>query len=204
MSIGTCALFAILMTSARTDTLVVALRDMSADSRIAFRLEHQPTPEKHLVETMPGGLAALDYNGDGLTDLYFTNGASVPDLAKKHQGHWNRLYRNDGGLHFTDVTAAAGIRGDGYSIGAAAADYDNDGDVDLFVAGVNRNLLYRNSGRGTFEEGGGAAGIASRVWSVTGAWLDFDNDRRLDLFVVNYRKWSPADDRYCGEYVWQP
>ena len=102
-------------------------------------------------------------------------------------------------MKFTDVTEAAGLRGEGYSMGAAAADYDNDGDVDLFVAGVNRNLLYRNSGRGTFDEVGATAGIESRVWSVAAGWFDFDRDGRLDLFVVNYLAWSPQDDRYCGD-----
>jgi hypothetical protein len=177
----------------------IALRDVAPSSGVSFRLGNHATPEKRLIETMPGGLAAFDYNGDGLVDLYFTNGASGPELVKKGASDWNRLYRNDGGLKFTDVTAQAGVQGEGYSMGAAAADYDNDGDIDLFVAGVERNLLYRNTGRGTFEEVGAATGIASRSWSVAAGWLDFDADGLLDLFVVNYVKWSARDDRYCGD-----
>ena len=181
---------------ARTD---MTFRDLAPAAGVTFRLENHSTAEKRLIETMAGGVAAFDYNGDGLTDLFFANGASGPDLAKRTAADWNRLYRNDGGMKFTDVTEAAGLRGEGYSMGAAAADYDNDGDVDLFVAGVNRNLLYRNSGRGTFDEVGATAGIESRVWSVAAGWFDFDRDGRLDLFVVNYLAWSPQDDRYCGD-----
>jgi hypothetical protein len=148
---------------------------------------------------MAGGLAALDYNNDGLTDLYFTNGAVLPDLTKAHPADWNRLYRNDGGFKFTDVTAHAGVAGEGYSMGAAAGDYDNDGDVDLFVVGAGRNMLYRNTGKGTFEDVSASSGVASGAWSVAAGWLDFDRDGLLDLFVVNYLKWSVRDDRYCGD-----
>ena len=177
----------------------ISLRDVTAASGIAFTLENHPTPDKHLIETMPGGIAAFDYNNDGLADLYFTNGAPLPGLTKTHPRDSNRLYRNDGGLKFTDVTMEAGVAGAGYSMGAAAADYDNDGDVDLFVAGVERNLLYRNSGRGTFDEVSSRAGIGSQWWSVAGGWLDFDRDGLLDLLVVNYLKWSARENRYCGD-----
>jgi hypothetical protein len=176
----------------------IALHDVGSASGVSFILENHPTPAKRLIETMAGGLAAFDYNDDGLTDLYFTNGAPA-GLQKNDPSDWNRLYRNDGGMKFTDVTEQSGLRGKGYSIGAAAADYDNDGDVDLFVAGVARNILYRNSGRGVFEDVTEQAGIASRWWSVAGAWLDYDRDGLLDLFIVNYLKWSAGDDRFCGD-----
>ena len=102
-------------------------------------------------------------------------------------------------MRFTDVTDAAGVRGAGYAMGAAAADYDNDGRVDLFVAGVRQNQLLRNRGDGRFEDVTTQAGIASGQWAVAGGWLDYDNDGRLDLFVVNYVQWSPATNRYCGD-----
>lgn len=177
----------------------IVFDDVTARTGIEFVLENNPTPEKHLVETMAGGLAAFDYNGDERIDLFFTNGAALPSLEKKGEAQWNRLYRNDGGLRFTDVTKEAGVAGEGYAIGAAAADYDGDGDPDLFVAGVRRNLLYRNRGDGTFEEVSKAAGIAGDVWAVAGAWLDYDRDGRLDLFVVNYLQWTPEFNRYCGD-----
>jgi hypothetical protein len=176
----------------------VAFRNVAPAAGLDFVVENHPTARKHLIETMPGGVAVFDYDGDGWADIFFTNGAAVPSLVKESPKYWNRLYRNEGGMKFKDVTAAAGTAGAGYSIGAAAADYDNDGDVDLFVAGVRRNLLYRNLGDGTFQEVTRRAGIHSERWSVGGAWLDYDNDGLLDLFVVNYVEWSPEFDEYCG------
>jgi enediyne biosynthesis protein E4 len=177
----------------------IDLRDVTAETQITFTLENQPTDRKHLIETTPGGLAAFDYNNDGLLDLYFTNGASIPDLTKQTPSHWNRLYRNDGNFRFTDVTAEAGSRGEGYAMGAAAADYDNDGHVDLFVVGVDRNILYRNTGRGVFEDVTVRAGVASRLWTVAAGWLDFDRDGLLDLIVVHYVKWSACEEHFCGD-----
>jgi hypothetical protein len=177
----------------------IRFRNVAGPAGVNFVLENHPTPEKHLIETMPGGVAAFDYNGDGLTDIYFTNGAAIPSLEKESTKYFNRLFRNEGGMKFTDVTREAAVAGAGYSIGVAAADYDNDGDVDLFVAGVNRNILYRNGGKGVFQDVTSGAGLESAVWSVAGGWFDFDNDGWLDLLVVNYVKWSLAIDRYCGD-----
>jgi hypothetical protein len=177
----------------------IRFRDVAHEAGIDFVLENSPTDRKHLIETMPGGIAAFDYDGDGLTDIYFTNGASVPSLEKDSPKYNNRLYRNLGQLKFKDVTERAGVAGVGYSMGAAAADYDNDGHVDLFVAGVGRNILYRNRGDGTFEDVTTKAGIKNDTWSVGAAWLDYDNDGLLDLFVVNYVQWSPAFSLFCGD-----
>src|SRR5207237_2773302 len=144
-----------------------------------------------------GGVAIFDDDVDGRPDIYFTNGASTPSLEKDSPRYFNRLYRNEGGMKFKDVTDAAGVAGAGYSMGAAAADYDNDGHVDLFVAGVGRNILYHNRGDGTFEDVTQQAGIKSGPWSVGAAWFDYDNDGLLDLFVVDYVRWSPEFDRFC-------
>ena len=111
----------------------------------------------------------------------------------------NRLYRNDGGMRFTDVTVAAGLGGAGYAIGAAAGDFDNDGHVDLFVAGARATQLYRNRGDGRFEDVTKPAGIASGDFSVAGGWFDYDNDGRLDLLVVNYVQWSADTNPSCGD-----
>jgi enediyne biosynthesis protein E4 len=166
---------------------------------IDFKLENSPTADKHLPETMAGGVAAFDYDGDGLTDIFFTNGAAMPSLVKEAPRHWNRLFRNMGGLQFRDVTAEAGLKGAGYSMAAAVADFDNDGHPDLFVAGVHRNILYRNRGDGTFEDVTAKAGIDSSEWSIGAAWFDYDNDGLLDLFVVNYVRWTPQFEIYCGD-----
>ena len=177
----------------------IRFENVAAAAGLRFVLRNHATPEKHSIETMPGGVAVFDYNNDGRPDIYFTNGAEVPGLRKASPGDYNRLYRNDGGMKFTDVTEQAGVSGEGYSNGAAAADYDNDGNVDLFVAGGYRNILYRNRGDGTFEDVTAKAGIKSDVWSVAAGWFDFDNDGLLDLFVVNYMKWSPSFNLYCGD-----
>lgn len=177
----------------------VRFEDVAAKSGVNFVLHNCPTPEKHMIETMAGGLAVFDYDGDGRPDLFFTNGAPIPELKKSSPEYFNRLYHNEGGLRFRDVTEAAGVAGDGYSMGAAAADYDNDGRPDLFVAGVNRNILYHNAGNGRFEDVTEKAGIKSGKWAVAAGWFDYDNDGRLDLWVVHYAKWTPATDRYCGD-----
>jgi hypothetical protein len=177
----------------------IQFRNVAETAGLDFVLQNDPTPRKHLIETMPGGVAAFDYDGDGLTDIYFTNGASVPSLEKNSPKYWNRLYRNVGGMKFKDVTQQAGLAGAGYSMAAAAADYNNDGHVDLFVAGVRKNILYRNRGDGTFEDVTEKAGIKSDQWSIGAAWLDYDNDGLLDLFVVNYVQWSPEFNVFCGD-----
>lgn len=177
----------------------IRFRNVADDAGLHFVLENHPTPQKHLIESMAGGVAAFDYNNDGLTDIFFTNGASIPSLQKDSPKYFNRLFRNEGGMRFTDVTEEAGVAGSGYSMGAAAADYDNDGHVDLFVAGVFRNILYRNRGDGHFEDVTEKAGIKSDKWAVAAGWFDYNNDGLLDLFVVNYASWSPSYDRFCGD-----
>lgn len=177
----------------------IRFQEVSAQAGVKFVLENSPTERKHLVETMPGGIAVFDYDGDGRPDIFFTNGAELPSLEKSSAKYWNRLYHNDGDWKFTDVTDKAGVAGTGYSMGAAAADYDNDGRPDLFVAGVNRNILYHNIGGGRFEDVTEKAGIRSGEWAVAAGWFDFDRDGKLDLWVVHYAKWSPAFDRFCGD-----
>jgi len=171
----------------------------TADSGVVFTLRHAPTERKRMIETMAGGLAVFDFDGDGLQDIYFTNGAAGESMRKESQEYSNRLFRNLGGMRFEDVTEAAGVEGHGYSMGAAAADFDNDGDVDLFVAGVFRNTLFRNLGNGAFEEITGQSGISSGEWAVAAGWFHYDDDGRADLFVVNYADWTPGFDRYCGD-----
>jgi hypothetical protein len=177
----------------------VQFRNAAGTAGLDFIHRHTRTPDRHYPESVPGGVAVFDYNGDDRPDIFFTNSAELPSLRKIGRADANRLYRNDGGLRFTDITDAAGVSGVGYAMGAAAADYDNDGRVDLFVAGVARNQLLRNRGDGSFEDVAARAGIASGEWAAAAGWFDYDNDGRLDLFVVNYVRWSAENNRYCGD-----
>jgi len=177
----------------------IRFRNIAESAGLRFVLENDPTPKKHLIESMAGGLAAFDYNGDGRTDIFFSNGASIPSLQKDSPKYFNRLFRNEGGMRFTDVTEEAGVAGTGYCMGAAAGDYDNDGHVDLFVPGVFRNTLYHNRGDGHFDDVTEKAGIKSDKWSVAAGWFDYNNDGLLDLLVVNYASWSPSYNRFCGD-----
>lgn len=174
-------------------------------------LDNATTDDKPVIDSVLGGLAAFDYDNDGRVDLYFTNGARLPDFDKSASRFWNRLYRNLGDGRFEDVTERAGVKGNGYSFGAAAADYDNDGWVDLYVSGYDHNVLYRNLGNGLFEDRTEAAkatgryasdsssGSGTKPWSVAALWFDYDRNGHLDLLVVNYLDWNQQNNRVCGE-----
>ncbi len=170
---------------------------------IPFVLDNSETPRRHAPETMAGGVAVFDYDKDGDLDIFFANGADIKTLKKTGPNYWNRLFANDGRGNFTDVTERAGLAGIGYDTGVAVGDYDNDGDKDLFLAGVHRYGFYRNNGDGTFTEITKEAGLAEPdpkfgpLWAVGGAFLDVNNDGLLDLFVVNYLVWNPETEPEC-------
>ena len=181
----------------------IVFENIAEKSGVDFVLDNSVTPEKHQIETMISGVAVFDYNNDGLMDLYFVNGAKLPGMDKSDPRFWNRLYRNNGDGTWTDVTEKAGVKGEGYGMGVAAADFDNDGLVDLYVTGVNRNHLFHNNGDGTFSDITAKAGVAGidpkfgKTWAISAGWFDYDNDGWLDLFVVNYVRWSPATEPAC-------
>jgi hypothetical protein len=182
----------------------IAFENRQKQSGVTFVLNNGTTDDKPIIDSTLGGVALLDYDNDGYLDVFFTNGASIPGLNKSNPAFSNRLYHNNHDGTFTDVTERAGVAGEGYSMGAAAADYDNDGWTDLYVTGVNRNILYHNNKDGTFTDvtqKAGVTGISAgkKLWSVSAAWIDYDNDGLLDLFVTNYLDWSPENSRVCGQ-----
>ena len=150
---------------------------------------------------MAGGVAIFDYDNDGKMDIFFTNGAKLPELKKTGPAFYNLLLRNKGDGTFEDVTAKGGLLGEnlGYNTGVAVGDYDNDGFEDLFICGGGRNTLYRNNGNGTFTDVTEQSGIGKPpgILSVGAAWFDYDNDGLLDLVVSNYTTWTPQTDRRC-------
>jgi hypothetical protein len=181
--------------------------DVTARSGVKFRNDASLTPQKYLPESMTGGVAMLDYDGDGWLDLFFVNGAALEDpmpegkhADKSDPRYWNRLYHNNRDGTFSDVTEKAGVRGHSYGMGVAAGDYDNDGRPDLYVTNLGRNILYHNNGDGTFTDVTEKAGVAGGGWSTSACWVDYDRDGRLDLVVARYLDWDFPLNIWCGAH----
>jgi hypothetical protein len=178
---------------------------------VDFILRNSPTKGKYLIETMPGGVALLDYNNDGLLDVFLVNAGHVPNplhspanFDRSNRTYWNRLYRQNKDGSFTDVTQQAGLGHAGdtnYGMGVAVGDYDNDGFPDIYVTNFGRNILYHNNGDGTFTDVTEKAGVATGGWSTSAGFFDYDNDGRLDLFVTRYLDWTPEKSKVCGQTV---
>ena len=198
----------ILVYSALLAALTAPVFEVQSPHGIDFVLENSPTPQKYLIETMPGGVAVFDYNNDGLLDIFLVNGGRVANpmrtpenFARRDPRYWNRLYRQNRDGSFTDVTEQAGLAnvGDGnYGMGVAIGDYDNDGFADIYVTNYGKNILYHNNGDGTFTDVTAKAGVAAGGWSESAGFLDYDNDGKLDLFVTRYLEWDTKHSRTCG------
>jgi hypothetical protein len=174
--------------------------DVAAQAGITFRHDNASSAEKYLIETMGSGCGWIDYDQNGLLDLYLVNGTATR-VYTPQQPTRGALYRNNGDGGFTDVTAKAGVGAEGlFGMGVAVGDYDNDGFPDLLVLGYGRCILYHNNGDGTFTDVTARAGLQnSGLWASSAAWFDYDNDGKLDLIIANYVDWSPERNFYCGD-----
>lgn len=176
----------------------IQFEDATKSSNIDFTHSFGSRKLGSLLESTGAGCVWFDYNNDGRPDLYVVNGRPLEDSIhpfplkeKPATLPHNHLYRNDGGGKFTDVTDQAGLAPDLFSIAVAAADYDNDGFVDLLVTGYGKAILYHNRGNGTFEDVTKASGINVERWSISSTWLDYDRDGCLDLFIGRYVQFDP-------------
>jgi len=164
----------------------IIFRDVTAESGITFRHTDGSGGRRYIVESVSAGLALFDYDNDGDEDIYFLNGAPLRGTQLDYTPR-NALYRNDGQWHFSDVTEQAGVGDTGYGLGVTVGDYDNDGDLDLYINNFGPNVLYRNNGDGTFTDVTAQAGVANgnKVGAGT-CFLDIEGDGDLDLYVANY------------------
>ena len=181
--------------------ITVRFTNVRKAAGITFLQDSTQTEQKYYLETMGTGLAWIDYDQDGLPDLYFVQSAAT-DAYKPAIPLRSSLYHNNGDGTFTDVTEHAGVGGKGhYGQGVAVGDFDNDGYPDLYVTGYGRAILYHNNHDGTFTDITTEAGVADEGnWSTSAGWFDYDKDGWLDLVVTNYIEWSPTNNLWCGEH----
>jgi enediyne biosynthesis protein E4 len=174
----------------------IHLHDVTQQTGITFIHTDGSSGNRYIVETVASGLALFDFDNDGDVDIYFLNGAPLPGTGITNVPR-NSLWRNEGHWKFTDVTDQSGLGDTNYSLGVAAADYDNDGDQDVYISNFGPSKLYRNNGDGTFIDVTQNAGVADgdRKIGAGVAFLDIDNDGDLDLFAAHYVDFSYENHR---------
>ena len=169
--------------------------DVTAEAGVRFKHNNGAAGKKYLPETLGAGAAFLDYDNDGWLDILLVNSTSWPE--NRGPATSSALYRNNGDGTFKDVTREAGLAANFYGIGCAAGDYDNDGNVDIYITAVGPDRLYRNLGGGKFQDVTQRAGVGDPGFGTSAAFFDYDRDGKLDLFVANYVEWSPESDVHC-------
>ena len=193
-------LICLLLSSFSTNEALSPFLDVTATTGIEFKHQRGASDKKHLVETMGSGCAFLDYDSDGLLDVLLINGGTTPDSLVSEPVRPHALYRNLGNVKFKDVTAQAGIGGNGnYGQGVAVGDYDNDGHPDVYITNFGPDILYHNNGDGTFSDVTQRAGLSDAALGSSAAFFDFDNDGFLDLYVVNYVNYRYDATPECKE-----
>ena len=197
------ACFAALLPSAAwaADNGLPVFTDVTEQAGVRFRHSCGDDRMDNIVESTGSGAAFFDYDGDGWLDIYLANGRWHPDMSDNRGRHlrgklFNKLYRNNRDGTFTDVTEKAGVAGKHYACGVSAADYDGDGDLDLYVLCYGPNELYRNNGDGTFTDVSATSGLADPRYSLQAAWFDYDGDGDLDVYVVNYVEYDKGAFRW--------
>ena len=187
-----CVLSAALLTAAEP----VVFSDATTAAGITFVHTHGGFGKKYLPETMGAGVVFFDMDADGWQDVLLVNGRNLDPAAAKKSRSLPALYRNVNGV-FTDVTRGSGLDVEIYGIGGTSADFDNDGNADIYVTALGGNRLFRNLGGGRFSDVTKQAGVADGGFSTSALWFDYDKDGKLDLFVANYVQWTPATDLHC-------
>jgi len=193
-------LICLLLPSFSTNETLSPFLDVTVTAGIEFTHQRGASDKKHLVETMGSGCALLDYDSDGLLDVLLINGGTTPDSLVSERTRTHALYRNLGNVNFKDVTAQAGIGGNGnYGQGVAVGDYDNDGHPDVYITNFGPDVLYHNNGDGTFSDVTQRAGVSDTALGSSAAFFDFDNDGFLDLYVANYLNYRYEANPACTE-----
>ena len=188
VSTGTAVNYSSRRTVGITDPkAAIVFEDVTDKTAMANFRHRSGSPQKdYIFETPSGGVAIIDYDGDGLPDIYFVNGGTIEALRGKEKPVPAALFHNLGNWKFEDVTDKAGVANDRWGFGVAVGDYDNDGRPDMYVSNFGVSRLYHNNGNGTFTDMAEKLGVARKGWSTGASWGDYDGDGRLDLFVPGY------------------
>ncbi len=186
-----CALLALAACVPTPDLTSVRFTDVTAAHGLDFRMYSGSRVKNYILESKGGGGAFLDYNGDGWLDIYLVNGSRLEGYPDSAAAPTNALYRNMGDGTFENYTRTAGVGDAGWGMGCAAADYDQDGDLDLYVTNYGPNIFYRNEGNSRFHDVGQVAGVNLAGWSTGASFGDYDGDGDLDLYVAQYLHFAP-------------